>query len=50
MDTPEKKNADASNMSVNPQVEAHRRIILDGQKKGTMGKALAYARLSGPGW
>ena len=39
-----------TNMSVNPQIEAHRQIILDGQAKGTAGKLLAYARLSGPGW
>jgi len=46
----EKDQNDSSEMSVNLQIEEHRRIILDGQAKGTMGKFFAYARLSGPGW
>ena len=39
-----------SNMSVNLQIEEHRKIILDGEAKGGAGKFIAYARLSGPGW
>jgi Mn2+/Fe2+ NRAMP family transporter len=37
-------------MSVNQKIEEHRQIILDGAAKGTGGKFLAFARLSGPGW
>jgi len=39
-----------TDMSVNPQIEEHRQILLDGAKKGKAGKFLAFARLSGPGW
>ena len=39
-----------ADMAVNPQIEAHRKIIKDGEAKSTAGKYLAYARLSGPGW
>jgi Mn2+/Fe2+ NRAMP family transporter len=39
-----------ADMSVNPQIEEHRRIILDGRARGGAGKFIAYARLSGPGW
>jgi Mn2+/Fe2+ NRAMP family transporter len=46
----EKKSKELTDMSVNNQIEEHRQIILDGQTKGTMGKFVAYARLSGPGW
>jgi len=35
---------------MNSKIEEHRQIILDGAKKGKMGKFLAFARLSGPGW
>ncbi len=39
-----------TNMSVNPKIEEHRKIILDGKAKGTGGTFKAYIRLSGPGW
>lgn len=41
---------ESADMSVNPKIEAHRQIILDGEAKGGAGKFLAYAKLSGPGW
>ena len=37
------KKPDATQMSVNPKVEEHRQIILEGARKGTLGKAKAYA-------
>jgi len=40
----------SADMSVNTQIEEHRKIILAGEAKGGAGKFLAYARLSGPGW
>ena len=46
----EANSEQTTQMSVNPKIEAHRKIIQDGQAKGTGGKFLAYARLSGPGW
>ncbi|MFU8892334.1 MAG: divalent metal cation transporter [Luteolibacter sp.] len=44
------KSEEPSNMSVNPLIEEHRKIILDGEAKGGSGRFIAYARLSGPGW
>lgn len=35
---------------MNPKIEAHRQIILEGKSKGRAATMLAYARLSGPGW
>jgi len=46
----EPKSNEPANMSVNQQIEEHRKIILDGEAKGGAGKFVAYARLSGPGW
>ena len=46
----EKTPTEPANMSVNAQIEEHRKIILDGEAKGGTGRFLAYARLSGPGW
>jgi hypothetical protein len=44
-------NQSSTDMSVNPQVEAHRQIILEGQKKGTVGKAPGLCPpLPVPGW
>lgn len=37
-------------MSANPQIEEHRKIILDGEAKGGISQFISYARLSGPGW
>ena len=39
-----------TDMSVNPKIEAHRQILLDGEAKGGISKFASYARLSGPGW
>jgi Mn2+/Fe2+ NRAMP family transporter len=47
------KNGETSSnepMHVNPEIEDHRQMILQGEKQGTLGKLKAYTRLSGPGW
>jgi len=46
----EQNSNQSEEMSVNPKIEEHRQIIKDGEARGTAGKFLAYARLSGPGW
>jgi len=46
----DKQPQDKTDMSVNPKIEAHREIILDGEAKGGVSKFIAYAKLSGPGW
>ncbi len=46
----DQNSKEPADMSVNPKIEAHRQIILDGEAKGGVSKFVSYARLSGPGW